>query len=73
MNSFWIGNKVECKEKPLGLKWTRNYIKCLGIWCGPDVEGAINKNYMEKIKKLKSLLNMWSQRQLSLKGKISVL
>ena len=71
--AFWIGNKVESKEKPLGIKWTRYYIKCLGIWCGPEVEGTINKNYIDKIKKLKSLLNMWSQMQLSLKGKISIL
>ena len=48
-------------------------IKCLGIWCGPDIEGAINFNFKEKIKKMKTLLNMWSQRQLSLKGKIAVL
>ena len=64
---------VGCKEKPLGLKWTNSFIKCLGIWCGPDVEGALLKNFNEKLKKLKNLLNMWSQRGLSLKGKIAVI
>ena len=71
--AFWIGTKVNCNDKPLGLKWTKDAIKCLGIWCGSDVEGAITKNYVEKIKKLHTLLNMWLQRKLSLKGKIAVL
>ena len=71
--AFWIGSKVLCKEKPLNLKWTRDFIKCLGIWCGPDIEGAITKTFTEKLKKLKNLLNMWSCRKLSLKGKVAVL
>ena len=71
--SFWIGSKLSSKEKPFGLKWTKNYIKCLGIWCGADIEGAIQANFEEKLKKLRKLLNMWSQRKLSLKGKVAVL
>jgi hypothetical protein len=71
--AFWIGSKTSCIDNPLGLKWTKDTIKCLGIWCGADVEGAMVKNYNEKIKKLKTLLNMWSQRKLSLKGKVAVL
>ena len=71
--AFWIGSRKACSDKPLGLKWTKEYIKCLGIYCSPNVESAINKNYEEKVNKLKKLLNMWRQRKLSLKGKISVL
>ena len=33
--------KIFCKEKPLGLKWTFKELKCLGIWCGPNIENAI--------------------------------
>ncbi len=71
--AFWIGADMNKKEKPLGLSWTKDFIKCLGIWCGPSIEGAVRKNFEEKIKKIKSLLNLWSQRNLSLKGKVSVL
>ena len=71
--AFWIGAAVNCNSKPLGLKWTSSEIKCLGVWCGPDVESAILCNYKEKIKKIKTALNIWSQRQLSLKGKVAVL
>ncbi len=71
--AFWIGRDLNKKDKPLGLRWTQGLIKCLGIWCGPSVEGAIQKNFDEKIKKVKTLLNIWSQRRLSLKGKVAVL
>ena len=64
---------MSCKDKPLGLKWTTDTIRCLGIWCGPNVEDAIQYNFKEKIKKMKTLLNIWSQRKLSLKGKVAVL
>ena len=71
--AFWIGASLNKKEKPLGLSWTKDFIKCLGIWCGPSVEGAVLKNFEVKIKKVRSLLNLWSQRKLSLKGKVAVL
>ena len=71
--AFWIGSRVSCRNKPFDLKWTNESIKCLGVWCSADVERAIEQNFNEKIKKLKSLLNMWSQRKLSLKGKVAVL
>ena len=48
-------------------------IKCLGIWCGSQVESVMNRNFEEKIKNLKTTLNIWSQRKLSLKGKVAVL
>ena len=71
--AFWIGSKVYSQEKPCGLKWTNEYIKCLGIWCGPDIEGAINKNFVEKLAALRRFINMWSSRNLSIKGRIAVL
>ena len=71
--AFWIGNKMESKDNPLGIKWSGTVIKYLGIGCGPDVEGAISKNCMEKNKTLTSFLSLLSERQLSLKGKIYVL
>ena len=71
--AFWIGSQINCTEKLCGLKWTNSMIKCLGIWCGPDIEGAIERNFRDKLKNLKTVLNIWSLRKLSLKGKISVI
>ena len=41
--------------------------------CGTNVEISRIENFKSRIKKLKTLLNMWSQRNLSLKGKVAVL
>ena len=39
--AFWIGIKADYSDKPLGLKWSNNEIKCLGIWCESDTGHAI--------------------------------
>ena len=41
--------------------------------CKADTEDAISENFISKIKKLKTFLNILSQRNLSLKGKVAVL
>ena len=71
--AFWIGSSANSNSKPLGLKWTKGMIKCLGIWCGSNIDDAINFNFNEKIDKIKTLLNIWKQHRLSLKGKITVI
>ena len=45
----------------------------LGIWCGTDDKAMVEKNYKERIGNLKTILNIWRQRNLSLKGKITML
>ena len=73
--AIWLGqNTNEHKdEQPLNLNWNKNFFKCLGIWCHTDTNLMIEKNYKERLTKLKNLLNIWQQRSLSLKGKITVL
>ena len=70
--AFWICSLASSNSMPLGLKWTKGMIKCLGIWCGPNIDDAINFNFKEKIEKIKTVLNIWKQHRLSLKGKITV-
>ena len=71
--AVWIGKNINCRSKPLGLKWNDGFFKCLGIWCHSNVKLMIEKNYNERIDRLKSVLNKWKQRKLSLKGKITIL
>ena len=71
--AFWIGKDKENTRKPCKLKWTNGSVKCLGIFCNTDVDLAVNQNYEYRIDKLKTVLNIWSQRNLSLKGKVAVL
>ena len=71
--AMWIGSKADCMLKPLGLRWPSTPIKCLGIYCHSDLERATGDNFVERVKKLKNVLNMWSQRKISLKGKVAVI
>ena len=71
--AVWLGRNVNKKDKPLGLHWNNDYFKCVGIWCHTDTKSMIDKNYRERIDKLQHVLNIWQQRLLSLKGKITVL
>ncbi len=70
--ALWIGASSNFRHKPCGLKWTSDPVKCLGIYIGQDVDKALEKNYAEKLKKIENLLQLWSSRPLTLKGKITV-
>ena len=47
--------------------------KTLGIWFSNNHNDAIDLNYSPKIEKVKTLLQIWLGRHLSLKGKITIL
>ncbi len=70
---IWLGSQCNSTVKPLGLRVTNSSVRCLGVLCNTNVTDAVNENFVSKIKKLKKLLAMWSQRNLSLKGKITFL
>ena len=71
---LWLGHL-----KNLGIRikhdivWTCNPIKCLGIYVGHKLEKCYQYNWLDKIEKVKKVLNTWSKRQLSLFGKIKVI
>ncbi len=71
--AVWLGRNIGRTDRPLGLHWNNDFFKCLGIWCHTNTESMIDKNYRERIDKLRNVLNIWHQRRLSLKGKITVL
>ncbi len=48
-------------------------IQTLGIVITDNDEANFNHNFQQRIFKLKSTLNIWQQRQLSFKGKLTVL
>ena len=71
--AFWIGRDCNNHNKPLNIRWSKKSVKCLGIMCNANTDICTEENYNEKIKKVQTVLNIWSQRNLSLKGKIAVL
>ena len=71
---IWLGN-----FKNLGLRvkddiiWTGNPVKCLGVYIGHNSEKCYNKNWTRKFESIEKLLTLWSKRNLSLFGKITVI
>ena len=45
----------------------------LGIWISKDFDEMLKINFDERIEKLNTLLNIWSQRNLTIKGRITIL
>ena len=68
---LWLGSNQNRTDKPLGFKWLSDKIKVLGIHIGNmDFSHTI---WDEKIDKFTRTLNLWKMRDLSLKGKRTVI
>ncbi len=57
----------------LSIKLIDQPTKSLGLWIGKDLTLSIKKNLEEKMKKMKSLINMNKLRNISIKGKVTLL
>jgi hypothetical protein len=67
--AMWLGKNV---NEPLGIKWVK-HVHALGIYFSYDTDSVVQKNVMDRAKELKKILDMWSQRDLSIIGKIAIL
>ena len=68
-----IGAIKHSEEKLLPevkLKWTKGPIKVLGVFVSADHKETLEINYNPKLGKIKQILHIWSQRNVSLLGKI---
>ena len=72
-NAKYIGTLTSCDYFPHGLSWIKKSIETLGIVITDDLEKSYSFNFYKRILTLKSTLNIWSQRNLSLKGKITII
>ena len=54
-------------------KWPRKKVKALGVWLSTDPDLTVSLNYKDKLDKIKTILECWKLRRLSLLGKITVL
>ena len=63
--AMWLGAWRSRTDQPCGLTWVTK-MKCLGVFFGENVE---QDNWLPKLKKLESHLNLWKRRSLSLVGK----
>ena len=55
------------------LKWTSDPISTLGITISNDAQFILKNIFEPRLKKFDNILNMWTSRGLSLKGRITIL
>ena len=70
--AMWLGSWNECTQSPLGLTWVK-HVHSLGIFFSYDTDCVVQKNFTDKLKSFTRILDLWSQRDLSLIGKIAIL
>ncbi len=56
-----------------GIKFTNDAIRCLGIYIGHDKNKCFNKNWTEKIEKIKLVFERWKNRNMTIFGKTLII
>jgi hypothetical protein len=70
--AMWVGRNINNQTTPLGIAWVKQ-VHSLGIFFSYDTDSVVQKNFMDRAKEFKKVLDIWLQRNLSLIGKIAVL
>jgi hypothetical protein len=60
-------------EPTFGLDWKTLPIKLLGITITNDIDESYTENFESKIKSIENLIHIWSTRNLTIKGKVTVI
>ena len=66
---MWIGSQKGNKDKIMGLKCITEPIKALGAFLSYDEHKNNEENFFSKIRKMRTKLNIWQTRDLSLYGR----
>ena len=67
-----MGLSKNKRDKPLDISWPETPIKLLGLYIGNNMKDLEVSNFRHKLQKLRSILNSWKQRNLTLIGKILI-
>lgn len=70
--AIWLGPKQPTFQLPHNIKWTTAPVKVLGVYIGRDKKANSEKNFKHRIDKIKHLFFRWTQRNLSLTGRILI-
>ena len=66
---MWLGSMKQSNSKILDFKSTKDPIKVLGAFLSYNQGKNIEANFFAKIRKMKTKLNLWLSRDLTLYGK----
>ena len=69
---MWLGKTANRKDMPCDVKWPQRPIYALGTAFSYNRNLCEAENFTSKINKLQKLFNIWSQRDLSLYGRILI-
>ena len=72
MEAMWFGSDRGKSRKPLGIKWPNEPIKSLGVSFTYNKFLSQKQNFDKKITALKSMLNLWNMRNLTIIGRILI-
>ena len=70
--AMWLGKTANKKDMPFDVKWPRRPIYALGTAFSQNRNLCETENFASKINTLQKLFNIWSQRDLSLYGRILI-
>jgi len=67
---MWTGSLQYCVDEPLGVKWQK-CVKFLGIFITYDVQLQVEKNFKQRLKKIRNTINLWKLKGLSIHRKVN--
>ena len=67
--AMWIGSLQNCENEPLGVKW-KTCVKFLGIFITYDVQILVEKNFKQRLKKIRNAINYGSQEACQFMAKL---
>ena len=67
--AMWLGTIKHSRSKILEFKSTKDPIKVLGTFLSYNQNKNVEENFMNRIRKMKTKLNLWLSRDLTLYGK----
>lgn len=56
-----------------GLPVCKDAVCILGVYLGPNKTLCMEKNWSDKVNKIKKIVNIWKQRRLTLQGRVTVI
>ena len=69
---LWLGSWDHRKEKTVNLQISEEPVYALGVHFAYKRDTVLQKNFWDKLISLKKLLNIWSQEDISVYGKINL-
>jgi hypothetical protein len=71
--AIYIGVSSNFRHKVgINIRWSNNFVKCLGVYIHKDLDKATQHNIREKLDKIQNIIKIWKCRHLTLKGKITI-